>query len=164
MRMRKPPEDYFRSVIFGIEDSLVSTTGVIAGVSIGSQNPHVTILAAIVTIAVEALSMAAGQFLSERAVHELQQGHTDRPSVSAGLMFLSYGAAGCIPVVPLFFADPPLSVIISIASACIGLFILGYVKGRIVRKSPFRSGTEMLVIGGAATLVGAIAGRLVRLL
>jgi hypothetical protein len=37
---RKPPldRDYVRSSFFGIEDSLVSTTGLIAGVAVGTQD------------------------------------------------------------------------------------------------------------------------------
>ena len=62
--MRRLSPDYLRSIIFGFEDSLVSTTGVIAGVSIGTQDSKVILLAGAVAIAVEALSMGAGQFPS----------------------------------------------------------------------------------------------------
>jgi len=63
-------EDYLRSIIFGFQDSLVSTTGVIVGVAAGSNSKELVILAGIVAITVESLSMGAGQFMSEKTVHQ----------------------------------------------------------------------------------------------
>ena len=59
--MTKIHQDYFRSILFGFEDSLVSTTGVIAGVAVGSRDAQTILLAAIVTMIVEALAMGAWQ-------------------------------------------------------------------------------------------------------
>ena len=56
MRRKRIDSDYVRSSFFGIEDSLVSTTGLIAGVAVGSQNAKYVILAGLVGIAVEAVS------------------------------------------------------------------------------------------------------------
>lgn len=156
MRALKP--DYVRSLVFGFEDSLVSTTGVIAGVSAGSHDPSVVVLAAAVTIVVEALSMGAGQFLSERAVHQMDGRHKDNLLVGAGFMFGSYALAGLVPLLPVILFPFPSSIIVSLAAALVGLFILGVLKGRIVGAAPVRSGLEMLIIGGVATVLGALAG------
>ena len=43
-------EDYLRSIIFGFQDALVSTTGVIAGVAAGTSVKEIVILAGILTI------------------------------------------------------------------------------------------------------------------
>lgn len=160
--MIKLQQDYVRSVLFGIEDSLVSTTGVIAGVSAGSHDPSTILLAATVTIIVEALSMGAGQFLSERTVHQLDNHHSDNLLLGGGLMTFSYFVAGFIPIIPVLLFTFPISVYISIGCALIGLFILGYIKGKVVRSSAWRSGLEILLIGGAATILGALAGWLFR--
>jgi len=156
--MKKLHVDYVRSIIFGFEDSLVSTTGVIAGVSTGTHDPKVILLAASVTIVVEALSMGAGQFLSERSVHQMEKTHTDNLVLGGGLMFGSYAIAGIIPLLPVILFSFPVSVFVSIALAFLSLFILGYVKGKIVRVRPLRSGIEILAIGGIATLLGVFAG------
>lgn len=145
--------------MFGIEDSLVSTTGVVVGVSVGSNNRLVVILAAMVTIAVEAASMAAGQFISERTVHEVRKRHTDSLLVGTGIMFFSYLFAGFIPVIPLFILDYPLSAYLSVAAAFVGLFALGYAKGTLVRR-PLRSAFEILLIGGVACLLGVGVGKI----
>ena len=67
--------DYLRSIVFGFQDALVSTTGIVVGISAGIDNKQFIILSALVTISVEALSMGAGQYLSEKTVHELPQNH-----------------------------------------------------------------------------------------
>lgn len=150
--------DYIRSILFGVEDALVSTTGVVVGVSVGSAQRQIVILASLVTIAVEALSMGAGQYLSERTVHQMKgKRHTDNLLVGAGLMFASYALAGCLPVLPLFFVSYPLSPILSVILAFIGLFTLGFIKGKVTGK-PFRSGMEILIIGGLATFIGIVVG------
>jgi VIT1/CCC1 family predicted Fe2+/Mn2+ transporter len=156
--VRRLNPDYIRSILFGFEDSLVSTTGVIAGVSAGSGDPKVILLAAGVTVIVEALSMGSGQFLSERAVHQMDRKHSDSLLIGAGLMFSSYFSAGFIPLLPVMLLPFPVSVYVSISSAFIGLFVLGYIKGKVVSTKPLRSGLEILLIGGAATVLGLLAG------
>ena len=51
--------------MFGLQDGLVSTTGVVVGISIGVSDKSILILAALVAVTVEATSMAAGQYSSE---------------------------------------------------------------------------------------------------
>lgn len=156
--MPKFNSNYLRSITFGFEDSLVSTTGVIAGVSTGTQDPKVILLAASVTIVVEALSMGAGQYLSERAVQQMERRQDSNLLIGGGLMFTSYAVAGLIPLLPVALLPFPNSVFVSIALAFAGLFLLGYVKGKIVHVKPMRSGLEILIIGGVATLLGVLAG------
>lgn len=54
-------------VVFGVEDSLVSTMGVLTGVAAGTQSTYVVVLSGIVLIFAEATSMAAGSYLSSKA-------------------------------------------------------------------------------------------------
>ena len=58
--MIKVQKEYLQSAMFGFNDALVSTTGVIVGISTGTGNKQVVILAGVVTILVEALSMGSG--------------------------------------------------------------------------------------------------------
>ena len=43
-------KEYIRSILFGLEDSLISTTGLIAGISIGSNGGKVVLLAGTVAV------------------------------------------------------------------------------------------------------------------
>lgn len=60
-----------REVVFGLEDSFVSTLGAVSGVAVGSGDAKMVMLAGLVIVAVEALSMAAGSYLSSKAATEL---------------------------------------------------------------------------------------------
>lgn len=151
--------DYVRSSFFGIEDSLVSTTGLIAGVSAGTTNVNFVILAGLVAIAVEAISMAAGEFLSEETEHDLTKGSRGNPIIGGLIMLVSYFLAGLIPLLPRIFFPPPYAEIASIGFAFVGLFILGLFKGRITGKNPLRAGIEVLTVGGLAAMIGIFVGR-----
>ncbi len=157
-------EDYLRSVIFGFQDSLVSTTGVIAGVAAGANKSELVILAGVVTITVESLSMGVGQYMSEKAVHQLDKNgkHTDNLYIVGILMFLSYFLGGLVPLLPIVMFQLPFSATLSIIAALVGLFILGYLKAHIVKVNPFKSAFEILILGGATTLIGLIVGKIFR--
>ena len=154
-------EDYLRSIIFGFQDSLVSTTGVIAGVAAGTQNKELVILAGLVTITVESLSMGAGQYMSEKSVHQMDKTgkHTDSLVVGGGLMAFSYFIGGLIPLMPIIILKLPLSATVSIGAALTGLFVLGLFKAHIVKVNPLKSAIEILILGGAATLMGLLVGK-----
>jgi len=153
-------EDYLRSIMFGFQDGLVSTTGVVAGISAGVDVKSIIVLAAFVAVSVEASSMAAGQYTSEKAVHQLDKTgrHKDSLLLGATLMFFSYLFAGLIPIIPILLFDKPASNFLSIGAAMLALFILGFIKGKIVENSPLRSATELFLIGGTATAVGLAVG------
>ena len=151
--------DYLRSTVFGFQDALVSTTGIVVGISVGVDNKQFILLSALVTISVEALSMGAGQYLSEKTVHELPQNrHRDNLLTGGLIMFISYLLGGLIPIIPIIFSIPPLSSILSIIFAFIGLFSLGFVKAKLFQGKTWRSALEMLIIGGLATLIGLLVG------
>src|SRR3989344_4796352 len=124
--MATPNREYLRSTVFGVEDSLVSTTGLIAGLSVGSNDKEIVILGAVVAIVIEAVSMGAGEYLSDDAVQELDKlkTHRDNPLVSGALMFTSYLLAGFIPLLPVIFLEYPSSVLLAVILAFSGLFLL----------------------------------------
>lgn len=62
-----------REVVFGLEDSLVSTLGTVTGVAVGTHNPFVVMLTGVVLVFVEAISMAAGSYLSSKSASDLYE-------------------------------------------------------------------------------------------
>lgn len=157
-------EDYLRSALFGLQDGLVSTTGVVIGISTGVEDKAVIILASLVAVSVEASSMAAGQYSSEKAVHQMDKTgkHTDSLLIGALIMFFSYFLAGAIPIIPTIIFNQPEARTISVVFAFIGLFAIGYIKGKIVEHKPLRSAIELFIIGSVATLIGLIVGSLLK--
>src|SRR3990167_10047881 len=157
-------EDYFRSIMFGLQDGLVSTTGVVVGISAGVPDKAIIILASFVAVSVEASSMAAGQYSSEKAVHQMDKSgkHNDSLMMGAILMFFSYLGAGLIPIAPFLIFSPDTARVISIVVALTGLFVIGYFKGKIVEHRALRSAIEMLIIGGLATAIGLVVGNFLK--
>lgn len=152
--------DYLRSAFFGIEDSLVSTAGLIAGIGAGTQNPKFIILAGLVGVSVEAISMAAGEFLSEETTNELKKSRRRGSSPVFGglIMFVAYFMAGLLPIIPILLLPPPTAFYASVALTLIGLFVLGLAKGKVTGRSPLRSGLEVLIVGGLACSIGIAVG------
>jgi VIT1/CCC1 family predicted Fe2+/Mn2+ transporter len=159
-RRRQINQSYFKSIIFGFEDGLVSTTGMVAGLAAGSQNAKIVILGGLVNIASEGLSMGAGEFISERGIHAMRGNrHTDNAALSGVIMSLSFAVAGFIPLLPVMTMSFPKSLYTSLGAALLALFLLGVVKTRAIRaKGPLRSAIETLVIGGGAALIGFLVG------
>lgn len=62
-----------REAVFGIEDGIVSTLGAVVGIAIGTQNHYFVIFSGMVIVAVEALSMAAGSYLSSKSEREIAE-------------------------------------------------------------------------------------------
>lgn len=150
---------YIHSIFFGIEDSLVSTTGALAGIAIGSGSKQVILVTALVIIAVESTSMGASEFLSEETEEDIEkQKIPASPKVSGLLVFISYILAGLIPLLPYLILPQLEAIPFSVGAALIGMIILGIFKGKLSKKSPFRSALEVLIIGGVAAGIGIAVG------
>lgn len=159
--MKSIQKEYLQSAMFGFNDALVSTTGVIVGVSTGTDDKQIVILAGVVTIMVEALSMGAGQYNSSKSAHELEKTEATKVSIISGcIMFGSYFLAGLVPLLPILFFPIEYSREVAILASLVGLFVLGYFKGKIVKVSPIKSAVEIMIIGGLATVIGIVVGNI----
>ena len=56
-----------RDVVFGLEDGMVSTLGAVTGIAIGSQSRFSVMLAGLVIIAVESISMGIGSYVANKS-------------------------------------------------------------------------------------------------
>jgi VIT1/CCC1 family predicted Fe2+/Mn2+ transporter len=164
MNKRQASAGYLRNFIFGVEDSLVSTVGLLSGIAIAEVPRHTIFLTGIVLIFVEAFSMAAGTFLSESSAEGFMK-HREvpaGPSAKQGaLMFASYFLSGFIPLFPYAFLESSQAFPLSITASIIALFLLGAWGGSISKTNAFRSAFRMAVIGGVAIAVGVAAGVIV---
>lgn len=157
--MRKIPKEYLQSAMFGFNDALVSTTGVIVGVAAGTGSKEVVILAGAVTILVEALSMGSGQYLSARSAHQLEKTESFRgPLIGGIIMFVSYFLAGLVPLLAIILFPISYAAYVAIGASLTCLLVLGYLKGKVVGASPIRSALEVFIIGGVGTAIGLIVG------
>ncbi len=86
--------------------------------------------------------------------------------------FIAFNVVGVIPLLPfifLFVINSPASFttndifIYSIIFTALAFFCIGFITGRVVNKSPVRSGFITLIIGGFAALVSYTVGTLLSL-
>ena len=59
-----------RDAVFGTQDALISTLGALTGIAEGTQDRGAVVIAGLVIIVVESLSMAAGSYLSSKSQRE----------------------------------------------------------------------------------------------
>jgi vacuolar iron transporter family protein len=60
-----------RDIVFGVEDGMVSTLGTITGIAVGSQDHSTVLLAGMVIISVESISMGIGSYISNLSEQDI---------------------------------------------------------------------------------------------
>ncbi|MDP3763357.1 MAG: VIT1/CCC1 transporter family protein [bacterium] len=154
---------YYRNFIFGVEDSLVSTVGLLSGISIAGVTNATILVTGIVLIFVEAISMGAGSFLSESSAEMYESRReepTNRSYFDALIMFVSYLVSGFVPLLPYIILPQGIAFWTSIGLSLAVLFLLGIFGARMSNTSMWRSVARMVLVGGGAIAVGSVVGRL----
>ena len=153
---------YLRNFIFGVEDSLVSTVGLLSGVAIAGAPSQTILLTGTVLIFVEAFSMAVGSFLTEHSVETFtKQAEAEfrLPIIGGVVMFFSYFISGFIPLAPYLFTAPRTALFWSVGLSIISLFSLGMIGAKLSTTKILASGLRMAIVGGIAIALGIAVGR-----
>lgn len=103
-------------------------------------------------------------WLEEMAYRELgiipNDAH-ETPAIDSLFMGVSYIVGGSIPLISYFFFSVGTAIYTSIGFSLVGLFILGYTKGKIVHTNRIKSGIEMMFVSLSAAGIGYVVGQLV---
>lgn len=62
-----------REAVFGLEDGMVSTLGAVTGIAAATLEPFTVLLSGVVLIAVEAVSMAVGSYVSNKSARAVDE-------------------------------------------------------------------------------------------
>lgn len=160
----KRKTEYVRNFIFGVEDSLVSTVGLVSGVAVAGVSNKNVVLTGTVLVFVEAFSMAVGSLLSENSADEYESKSEVALSGAVGyslVMFTSYLISGVLVVLPYACLPPQAALWTSIAISITGLFFLGMWSGRVARVHWLKRAITMALIGGLTIVLGIAVGQLV---
>ena len=163
MRNRIVSAAYIRNFVFGVEDALVSSVGLMSGIALAGVSGKAILLTGIVYTFVEAFSMAAGSFLSERSGQEYMQQSAVSPVpavIASGIMFISYAIAGVIPIAPYALFTQTTAFHISVAGSLLALLVLGAIGARFSKTPMLSRAIQMAVVGGVAILLGIAVGQL----
>ncbi len=156
---------FLRNTIFGAEDSLVSTVGLLSGVSFAGLSSREIVISGVVLIVVEALSMGAGTYIADDSTNQLVRLKSERENqlYNAVVMFLSYIMVGLIPLGPyLFSADTRVAFYYSLGATLFALFCLGLFRGFYVGQSLWKSAVKITIIGSITAGIGVMVGYLLR--
>lgn len=156
---------YTRNFIFGSEDSLVSTVGLLAGVASAGVGRKEIIISGIVLICVEAFSMSVGSFLSEKEIEESSPNNSPKSSKSIRasiIMLVSYIICGMIPLSPYFLMDIKQAFWWSIIASIVFLFVLGFISAKILKIKVLRTTLRMTIMGGLAIGLGVVVGLILK--
>ncbi len=156
-----------RAGVFGVQDGIVSTFGLVMGVAGAQVSPEAVLIAGIAGAFSGAVSMGAGEYVSVKVQHELlaTRGDVDgdanvnpyrAAAANSGLFVL--GAA--FPLAPFLFLVGLPAVVTSTLLSVFALFVTGALLTRLTRRSPIWSGMRMLLIGGGAGVLGYLVGSL----
>ncbi len=157
---------FLKNFIFGVEDSLVSTVGLLAGVAAADATSQAIITTGLVLIVVEGFSMGIGSFLTEETTEEMAGEVVNTwVAVKGGLtMLCSYVLAGFLPLLPYTFLDPSTAMPYSVALSLFGLFGLGFGTSIYYKRPhPIKRAIKMFLLGGLAVLAGVAIGKLFHL-
>lgn len=165
MEQKLSTSDRLRSFVFGVEDSLVSTIGLVSGIASVGMEKGAILLTGTILIFVEAFSMAIGSLLSENSAHEFRT-QTNVPLqksfVSALIMFFSYFLSGFIVIAPYLLFDVKNALLYSIILSLLALFLLGAISANFSHTSIIKKGLMMAFVGGLAICIGVLVGFVIK--
>lgn len=160
--MRTRVSLYLGAIVFGITDSLVSTVGLLAGVTAGGASARLVVLTGVVYAFVEAFSMAVGNFLSEESAEEYAaRGDVSDalPLAIGAIMFFSFMLASLVPLAPYLLLPGPDALPVSILASLAALALAGAAGARLSRVPAASRALRMALLGGAAIALGILIGR-----
>jgi vacuolar iron transporter family protein len=158
-----------RAGVFGVQDGIVSTFGLVMGVAGAQVSPETVLIAGIAGAFSGAVSMGAGEYVSVKVQHELLAAHRGaladgtgnvdpfRAAVANSGLFV---LGAMFPLAPFLALVGLPAVVVSTLLSVVALFVTGALLTRLTRRSPLRSGLRMLVIGGGAGVLGYLVGSL----
>lgn len=170
-----------REVVLGVNDGLVSVTGLVVGVGASGVADRLVLLAGLAAASAATVSMAVGTYLAAAAEHEYQAAHEPPalatggspsrppravppgagPGTRAAVMAAAVLLGSLPPLVPFALGIPSSKASgTALLLAAAAAFGLGVAKGRITATPRWRSGFVFVAAAGLAAGGGMLVGRL----
>ena len=164
---------YLPEFVYGSIDGSVTTFAVVAGAIGASLSSQVILILGFANLFADGFSMAISNYLSTKSSnelnirHKLLLNHSKNPLKTGLVTFISFLIIGFTPlisfVLAIFFPSLDNSrFLYSCILTGMALLIVGFIKGRIVRKHPLRAALETFIIGGIAAIIAFLIGHLLR--
>lgn len=152
--------DYFwASTVLGMHDAIVSTVGLVVGLVFADAEQYVILLTGVIAAVAAGLSMAASEYLANRA-----GGHSDiaiKCGIATGVMYLF--TAGMVLMLFLFIKNAYVAMGFSYLVVVSIIFFFNYVRAHICHEKFWPRFWEMLSICFVVTVVAFAIGECAKL-
>jgi len=162
MKAKKLNQVYIRNFVFGAEDSLVSTVGLLSGVAIAGVAKSTIVLTGVILIFVEAFSMGVGSYLSEYITHSEKDPQRKMSLVAGIIMLMSYMVAGFVPLSPYIFFTGITALLVSISFSLVALIALGIIGSYLSQTNRVKNTVRMFILGGGAIAIGIVVSMFIQ--
>lgn len=158
-------ELFIRNFVMGVDDGMIATVGLLAGVSASGASDKAIIVTGLVAILVEAFSSSVGTILSEHSVEEFEA-HKYVPinkALFGGFtMFLSYVFAGIVPLAPYFYFEGNEAITFSVLLSLLVLSTIAFVKSKRFGVTSSKEIFENIMLAGISIGIGLAAGYFIK--
>ena len=153
---------FIRNFVFGAEDSLVSTVGLLSGMAVADVSKVTIIITGVILIFVEAFSMGVGSYLSEYITDAVKDPKRKMSALAGVIMLISYMIAGFVPLSPYIFLEGKQALVVSISFSLLALVGLGIVSSYLSKTNIVKNTIRMFILGGSAIAVGIIVSSFIK--
>ena len=158
---------YIRDLVYGANDGIITTFAVVAGVAGGSLSTAAVLVVGAANLAADGVAMGVGNLLAIRA-HESALAADGRPEEETypwkhgAATLVAFVTAGAVPLLP-YMLPPGAGGRLFWSAACTmaALFGVGVARAAVTRDRWWRTGAEMLLLGGIVAVAAYGAGALV---
>lgn len=143
---------YLPDLVYGANDGIITTFAIVSGVTGAQLSSHVVLILGLANLLADGFSMGASNYLALRSPGEGQRMREPAVAVRHGLAtFISFVIVGAVPL--LGYLVPPVPAQrfpVAILFTLLSLFGVGAARSFVTRRSWWRNGCEMLLIGAVA--------------
>jgi len=166
---------YLPEIVLGGIDGSITTFAVVSGVVGASLNASIVLIMGFANLLADGFSMAVSDYFSVKSRSENVKTYVNTkknktPIQSGFVTFLAFILIGFIPllsfVLSLITENSFLTAnqfLISAILTGISFFVVGFFRGDVLGKDRIRSSLEVLLIGGIASVLAFLAGRLLQI-
>lgn len=149
---------YAGSIVLGLNDALIELTGALAGLTFAIQNTHIIALAGLITGIAASFSMAASNYLSEKAGADSK--NSIKSSAYTGIAYIITVTFLILPF--LLIPNPFIALIFTIIIALLIIFLFNFYISTAKDYSFKQRFLEMVILNLSVTAITFGIGIIVR--
>lgn len=147
---------YIGDLVYGANDGIITTFAVVAASAGAGMSGTVIIILGIANLVADGFSMGASKYLSLKSEQSVDKAGSGRrsPVHDGTATFAAFVVVGALPLIPFFIPSASAHAFsISTIATGVTFFVVGAARSLVIKKHPLLAGLEMLLVGGAASVI-----------